>query len=132
MITFHPQRGTVLMCDFEGFKAPEMVKKRHVVVISPRYRRHTGLCTVVPFSTVAPLEIEPHHLEIPVGKYNFFDPTRACWLKGDMLYTVSFARLDRVLVHGRWVTPRLCPEDLAAVQFAVAQGMQLDERVIVA
>ena len=60
------------MCDFTtGFKVPEMVKRRQVVVVSPRYRRHTGLCLVVPFSTVAPNEIEPHHYEIPSGTYDF-------------------------------------------------------------
>ena len=43
-INFTQKRGTVLMCNFDGFKKPEMVKRRHVVVVSPRYRRHTGLC----------------------------------------------------------------------------------------
>ena len=41
------------MCDFDtGFKAPEMVKKRPVVVISPRRRRSSAqFYTVVPLST---------------------------------------------------------------------------------
>jgi len=52
-INFHPKRGTVPMCDYTtGFKAPEMVKRRQVVVVSPRYRRHTGFCIVVPLGTV--------------------------------------------------------------------------------
>ena len=34
-ITFHPSPGTVLICDFTtGFQPPEMVKRRHVVVVS--------------------------------------------------------------------------------------------------
>lgn len=44
----------VLICDFTtGFQAPEMVKKRPVVVVSPR-RRIGQVCTVVPLSSVAP------------------------------------------------------------------------------
>jgi uncharacterized protein YifN (PemK superfamily) len=72
MINFHPKRGTVLMCDFT---------RRPVVVVSPRYRRHTGLCLVVPFSTVRPLDVEPHHLEFPGGSYYFFDPVKSTWAK---------------------------------------------------
>src|SRR5437762_288703 len=104
------------MCDFTtGFKPPEMVKRRHVVVVSPRYRRHTGLCLVVPFSTVPPRDVEPHHLEIPVGSYDFFDPAKSTWLKADMLTSVSFERLDRVLLYGRFATPVLEYKDLAKV-----------------
>ena len=124
-INFHPQRGTVLICDFQGTIAPEMNKKRHVVLVSPRYRRHTGLCSVVPFSTVAPREIEPHHVEVTAGAYDFFDPFRTIWAKADMLTCVSFSRLDRVLLHGRYAAPVLRPEDLILVQQAVASALQL-------
>jgi uncharacterized protein YifN (PemK superfamily) len=87
-INFHPKRGTVLMCDFtSGFQPSEMVKRRHVVVVSPRYQRHTGLCLVVPFSTGAPYEIELHHYEIRPGSYDFLDPTRSVWAKFDMLFS---------------------------------------------
>ncbi|HMF76383.1 MAG TPA: type II toxin-antitoxin system PemK/MazF family toxin [Bryobacteraceae bacterium] len=127
-INFHPKRGTVLMCDFTtGFKQPEMIKRRHVVVISPRYRRHTGLCLVVPFSSVAPFEIEPHHHEILAGKYPFFDPVKSVWAKADMLTCVSFQRLDRVLQYGRYASPMLQPDDLEAIQIAVAEALQLDK-----
>jgi mRNA interferase MazF len=91
-ITFHPKRGTVLICDFTGFKPREMVKRRHVVVVSPRYRRRSGLCLVVPFSTVAPAEIEPHHYRIPAGRYDFFDPVKPSWAKADMITSVSVRR----------------------------------------
>jgi mRNA interferase MazF len=126
-IDFHPKRGTVLMCDFtSGFRPPEMVKRRHVVVVSPRYRRHTGLCLVVPFSSVVPFEMEPHHHEIAAGKYPFFDPAKSVWAKADMLTCVSFQRLDRVLQYGRYASPMLHSDDLMAVQRAVAAALQLD------
>jgi mRNA interferase MazF len=111
-INFHPKRGTVLICDFDGFKKPEMVKRRHVVVVSPRYRRHSGLCLVVPFSTVQPYEIEPHHYEIVCGRYDFFDTLKPSWAKGDMLTCVSFERLDRLMLYGKHAAPQLRPDDL--------------------
>ena len=100
------------MCDFRtGFKPPEMVKLRHVVVVSPRYRRHTGLCLVVPFSTVPPYVVEPHHYEIPIGSYDFFGPTKTTWAKCDMLTCVCFERLDRLLLYGRYQAPQLKLKD---------------------
>ena len=58
-LTFHPKPGTILMCDFSaGFKAPEMVKVRPVIVVSPKRKHCSGLCTVVAISTVTPTTIE--------------------------------------------------------------------------
>jgi mRNA interferase MazF len=126
-INFHPKRGTVLMCDFEtGFKAPEMVKRRHVVVLSPRYRRHTGLCLIVPFSTVTPFEIEPHHYEIRSRKYPFFDPEKRVWAKADMLTCVCYERLDRLKSRTGYIAPTLQDDDLSCIQKAVANALQLD------
>ena len=53
-INFHPRLGQVLYCDFKtGFRPPEMVKARPVVVLS---RNHHELCTVVPLSGTEPKE----------------------------------------------------------------------------
>lgn len=123
-ITFHPRPATVLICDFTtGFLPPEMVKRRHVVVMSPRYRRHSGLCLVAPFSTVAPVPVEPHHYEIQAGAYPFFDPAKSVWAKADMLTSVSFRRPDRVLLHGRYVSPSLNPDDFQAIRRAVLAAL---------
>ena len=81
---------------------------------------------MVPFSTVAPHEIEAHHVEIPPGKYDFFDAYRASWAKGDMITTVSFDRLDRLLLYGRYAAPQLRADDFAAIQKAVSMALQLD------
>ncbi len=52
-LSTHPQVGSTLICNYgTGFVAPEMVKRRPVVVIS-RLRRRADLCTVVPLSTTA-------------------------------------------------------------------------------
>jgi len=128
-ITFHPNPGTVLICDFStGFQPPEMVKRRHVVVMSPRRRHHSGLCLVVPFSTVAPEPVEAFHYVIPVGAYPFFHPHKDVWAKSDMLTCVAFRRLDRVLLNGRYVAPSLRPDDFAAIQLAILAALEISHR----
>lgn len=92
----HPDTGTVLMCDFGGgFRVPEMVKRRPVVVISPKIRNRPGLCTVVPLSTTAPTPAMEYHCQIDL------DPplpekwvSLGLWIKGDMICSVSLDRLD--------------------------------------
>jgi len=95
-ITFHPKTGTLLVCDFAGMVEPEMVKSRPVVVISPRLRHRTGLCTVIPLSTTAPNLVMPWHCKVILEeqispKWNETE----IWAKCDMLYTMRFERLDR-------------------------------------
>jgi mRNA interferase MazF len=123
-IPFTPTPGMVLMCDFSsGSVPPEINKVRHVVVISPRRRRHTGSCTVVPFSTVAPNPVEPFHVRIPANTYGFLKKDTDVWVKGDLVAHVSFQRLDRVLENGRFTSPSLTNDDFAAIQIAVWEGL---------
>jgi uncharacterized protein YifN (PemK superfamily) len=96
-ILFHPRPGAILLCDYTGFRDPEMVKVRPVVVLSPRLRHRDQLCTVVPLSTTAPFSVENYHCCLA-----FDQPlpspwhARECWVKADMLATVGFHRLDRI------------------------------------
>jgi len=125
-ITFTPQLGTVLMCDFgPNSTPPEMSKIRHVVVVSPRRRGRSGWgsCIVVPFSTVAPDAVEPYHHRIQANKYRFFRRDTEVWAKGDMVAHVSFSRLDRVFCDGRYCSPQLDLDDLCAVQRLVWEAM---------
>jgi uncharacterized protein YifN (PemK superfamily) len=94
-LQFHPEQGTIVICDFHGLVSPEMVKRRPAVVVSPRLRRREGLCAIVPLSTTPPNPVEPYHFKLhvtpplpPPYNANFH------WVKGDMLYTVSFDRLN--------------------------------------
>lgn len=96
-IKYHPKQGTILICDFgKCFTPPEMVKRRLVVVVSPKFKRRSGLCTVVPLSTTPPEPEMPYHYKLeweepfpkPFNKKNY------AWVKGDMLATVSFERLS--------------------------------------
>ncbi len=97
MLTFHPRRGSVLICDYKGFKAPEMIKARPVIVISPRFRSHSNICTVVPLSTTPPNVIENYHMKVHFER-NLPSPFDANehWIKADMLNTVSFERLSLI------------------------------------
>lgn len=98
----HPRIGTVLLCDFDqGFRVPEMVKRRPVIVISPKISVRAGLCTIVALSTEAPIPQMPYHCQITL------DPPlpepwgdKARWVKGDMVCAVGFHRLD-FLHHGK-------------------------------
>lgn len=99
MLQFHPEPGTILMCDFDklGLKEPEMVKFRPVVVISPRLKRRDDLLSVVPLSTTEPTELMPYHfvLELDPPLPEPWNSPRM-WVKADMIYTVRFDRLDLV------------------------------------
>ncbi|WP_091190065.1 type II toxin-antitoxin system PemK/MazF family toxin [Formivibrio citricus] len=94
---FYPKPGHILLCDFtRGFIEPEMVKRRPVVVISPASTHSRKLCTVVPLSTTAPDPAQDWHYLL---RNNPCPDTLAyaqIWAKGDMLYTVSFERLDKL------------------------------------
>lgn len=93
MIQFHPKAGTVLVCDFCGLKAPEVVKKRPVIVVSQKLKNRDGLCSVVPLSTTPPDRIMPYHYEMNLSLPPPFDKER-CWEKCDMIYTVAYSRLE--------------------------------------
>ena len=95
-IQFPPAPGDILICDFSsGFRPPEMVKRRPVLVLSPRLRHRDGLCTVVPLSTTAPRRAVPYQclVTLPLAPPPPFQAIEV-WAKADMLVTVAFARLD--------------------------------------
>ena len=93
-IQYQPKAGTILVCDYSGFKAPEMVKRRPVVVLSPQMQGRPSLCTIVPISTEKPKIQTRYHVLLPdlVLPHPFEDGPN--WVKGDMLFTASFERLD--------------------------------------
>ncbi len=92
----HPRAGTILECDFTtGFEPPEMVKRRTVIVLSPKIKARPGLCTVVCCSRTAPDPVMPYHARLVMAPA--LPPPWSSddvWIKGDMVYTVSFRRLS--------------------------------------
>lgn len=134
-LTYHPCAGTIVLCDFRGLEAPEMVKRRPAVIVSPRHRRRGLLATVVPFSTTAPSKVEGFHYKLRI------DPplpkpwsAREVWVKADMLYTLSIKRMDRphYKQHATgkriYVTSVVSAADLAEIRLriGVGLGMQID------
>ncbi len=130
-LSFHPEAGTILICDYDtGFVPPEMVKRRPVVVISPRFKHRTGLCSVVPLSTTNPVPPMPwhHRLAIEPPLPRPFDSATA-WAKCDHVATVSFARLHLIRM-GRGADGRreyrigqVSGDDLAAIRRCVAEAL---------
>ncbi|WP_188789238.1 type II toxin-antitoxin system PemK/MazF family toxin [Salipiger pallidus] len=94
-IKFHPGQGAVVRCDYTkgGFQPPEMVKIRPAVVLCQRPRFRKGLLTIVPLSTSAPAPQMNYHCKVHVGGLPGF-PMPECWVKADMIATVSFERVD--------------------------------------
>ena len=95
-----------------------MIKVRKVVVVSQASRHRRRLCTVVPISSTSPQqEHDWHHLlrENPL----ISDGHKQLWVKCDMIYTVSFERLDKVHRKTRkgreYFVPQLCGTDIEAV-----------------
>ncbi len=131
-VVTHPVPGTIVRVDLsEGFRPPEMVKRRPCIVLSPPVRGRERLCAIVPLSTTLPNKVERHHLEIE------FDPPLPApynrpkmWVKGDMVLTVSFHRL-RLLFAGREAGQRvydvrvLSPQVLEQVRDCVRAGLGL-------
>lgn len=131
-LEFHPKTGTIVVCDYgTGFVAPEMVKIRPVVIVSPRFRTRPSLCTVVPLSSVRP---EPHELYHHLLSIEAYPPARGpMWAKCDMLSTVSLARLDKIKVRGvggkrDYVTFQMPPDDLVAIRQCVRFALGLVDK----
>lgn len=125
-LLFQPKPRSVVMCDFVGFIAPEMVKVRPVVVLS-RHRHNRNLVTVVPLSTTEPTKIEDHHHELSTNPLPD-KPHTSCWAKCDMVATVSLARLDRYQIgRNQYVVPEVNAIDFVAIRAGVASALQLTD-----
>jgi uncharacterized protein YifN (PemK superfamily) len=126
-ITFVPDAGDVLMCDFAGFQAPEMTKVRRVIVLSPRSRvTFPGTYLVVPVSKTPPSPPELHHCEFQPRSYQFFDQVESVWAKADMVTCVASHRLDRVRINGRYSRAQIRKEDLFLIRKAVLHALGME------
>lgn len=111
-ISWQPRAGQILICHFGlGFRSPEMVKTRPVMVIPPKIIPWTKLCVVLPISSKAPNPVMGYHYKLPDGlvpdeKYE------EAWIKGDTVMAVSCHRLDRVKTGFRAYTSPLAPADV--------------------
>ena len=130
-LKFHPQPGAVLLCDYAtGFKVPEMVKIRPVIIVSPRFRERPGLSTVVPLSTTPPIPVMPYHCEVsptPVAPPPY--DTGTVWAKADMVATISQDRLKPFHyrptpgAQRKYVYPTITADELDAVRHCVCEAL---------
>jgi mRNA interferase MazF len=129
----HPAIGLVLTCNFEpGFRAPEMVKRRPVVVISPKMRGRPDLCTVVALSMTAPIPPLACHAQIDITP-PLPSHYESCgvWVKGDMVYTVALHRLDFIRLpkdqngKRRYYLHSLSHDNLQKIRRCVLHGIGL-------
>lgn len=119
------------MCDFGGFKAPEMIKSRPVLVLNTRPNGHR-LVTITCLSTTAPEKPQPHHMQLDdnhLPRHKFFRGGTT-WVKGDMIYTLSFDRLSYVSLgsdNGKriYFQNRLGRETMKEVYSCVLHGLNL-------
>lgn len=101
-LLYHPQVGTILRVDLnEGFKVPEMRKRRPAIVMSPKLVGRDQLCTIVPLSTTEPNPVQAYNCELeldPPLPFPYNAPKM--WVKADMLMCVAFHRL-KLLDRGK-------------------------------
>lgn len=95
----HPQAGTILRVDLnEGFRVPEMRKRRPAIVISPPLDGRPQLCTIVPLSTTEPHPMQDYNCVLDLDPPLPFPYNGArMWVKADMVMCVAFHRLK--LLH---------------------------------
>lgn len=126
-IPFVPQRGHILICDFDhGRIVPELDKERRVVVISPRSynRRHgvgPGRCLVVPFSATAPIELTPAY--VPFDDFTYESLSIITWAVCESVRSVSHERLNRVRVGGQNLNEIMSQADLTRLEVGLRHAL---------
>lgn len=116
-IKYPPYSGQFLICDYRGFVEPEMVKRRPVIVISPRDRLGYNLVHVIPLSTTAPIPVQSHHITIAmpprlVGReIGEMVIAEFSWAKCDLINTVSFSRLELIPIGRNAAGDRIYSSD---------------------
>jgi mRNA interferase MazF len=129
-IQYHPGLRAVLLCDFSrGFLPPEMVKRRPAIVIVPQMGSRAKLCTVVPISTDPPHKPNNYNVELPGLKLPEPYDKGPNWVKADLIFSASFARLDLFRSDrgegGKRIYEAvfISPDDFRLVQRAILCGL---------
>lgn len=99
-LKYQPRTRSVLMCRFDGFYAPEMVKTRPVVILA-KHKHNSKLVTVVPLSTTPPDTVEMHHHQLSANPTPGESKDKVVWAKCDMVYTLSTDRLELFRIRTR-------------------------------
>jgi mRNA interferase MazF len=123
-LQYHPRAGQILVCDFRGFEAPEMIKTRPVMIVSPKLPYRSGIVTVVPISTTEPKHELPFVVRLSKNYHPQESDDHPCWAKCDMVMNLGINRLEGFKVGRRkWENPQATGGDLAAVKVGVIHGL---------
>lgn len=111
-----------------------MVKKRPVIVLTPAIQGRSQIVTVVALSTSTPEPQQNFHCVLPkaslpqLGSFQVKDT----WVKGDMIYSVGWHRLDLIRLNKRksdgkraYFNQRLGRDSMRDVYSCVLHGMNL-------
>lgn len=126
-LKYAPAIGTLMICDFRDTIAPEICKKRPVVLLANNSYR---LCSIVPCSTTSPQPVEPWHYLIhthtPLPRP--YDASYY-WVKCDMIFVASFDRLT-IPFNGKDATGKrklvvqsVSEDELNAIRRCVAKAL---------
>jgi mRNA interferase MazF len=123
-LSFYPRAGQMFVCDFSGFKVPEMVKPRPVIVVSPRLPNRSDIVAVVPTSTTAPARELPFCYRLSKNYHPSEPDSIPVWAKADMIMNLGLYRLNCFKIgRRRYFNPTLTTEDLQGVKRAVLWGL---------
>lgn len=123
-ICFWPKPGHILVCDFSiGFRPPEVIKRRPVIVVSSKAYHEARQCIVVVVSSRKPQKVQPYHLQLEPGFIPNSKYTDA-WVKCDLIHHVSYDRLDRFRVNrATYVAPILPKEKLTHIRACIMHAI---------
>lgn len=101
-LEYPPAAGMLLRVDLhEGFRPPEMIKRRPCVVLNGPSADRRNLCAIIPLSTTAPTRPKDYHHQL------FFESplpapysSPVMWAKCDMIMSVGYHRL-KLLSSGK-------------------------------
>ena len=123
-ISYHPRAGQVLMCDFQGFRVPEMVKTRPVIVVSPKLPHRHDIVAIVPISLTAPRHSLPFVIRLSKNYHPLEADDLPCWAKCDLLINLGRWRLNGFKIGRRkWASTQVTGDDLDAVRNGVKAGL---------
>ena len=128
--------GDVYVLDYDQmFTAPEMIKIRPVVIVSPQTKdRSSGLAIVVPLSTTEPTRGMPKYV-VPLANTYDWAHGKKIYAKCDMLNTISTMRLEHIRAYQKQMArgqnyvpvPHVTAEDLKAIRMGVAFAVDADK-----
>jgi uncharacterized protein YifN (PemK superfamily) len=110
--------------------------KRPVIVLTGSIKGRANLVTIAPLSTVEPKPLQLYHYKLPrqsMPMLGLFQNTDS-WLKGDMIYTVGFHRLNLIQLGKKgpdgkrlYFTNQLGRDQMKQIYQCILHGLNLSK-----